>query len=120
MLNLSQAIPLGLIINEALTNALKYAFPNRRTGEITIELRRSVNNIQILIADNGIGIPKLNNSSRPKSLGLDLIRGLASELQGSVHFESDIGTSILVSFPMEELNSSVETTLFHSVNSSDL
>jgi len=120
MLNLSQAIPLGLIINEALTNALKYAFPNRRTGEITIELSRSVNNIQILIADNGIGIPKLNNSSRPKSLGLDLIRGLASELQGSVHFESDIGTRILVSFPMEDLNSSVETALFHSVNSPEI
>ena len=119
MLNLSQAIPLGLIINEALTNALKYAFPNRRTGEITIELMETGNNIQILIADNGIGMPKLNNS-RPKSLGLDLIRGLTSELQGSVHFESDLGTRILVSFPVEDLNSSVETTLFHSINSPEI
>ncbi|HXO76222.1 MAG TPA: ATP-binding protein, partial [Puia sp.] len=89
-------------------------------GEIIIELRESGNNIQVLIADNGIGMPKLNNSGRPKSLGLDLIRGLTSELQGSVHFESDIGTRILVSFPVEDLNSSVETTLFHSVNSPEI
>ena len=120
MLNLSQAIPLGLIINEALTNALKYAFPNRRTGEITIELKILGSNIQILIADNGIGMPKPGNSSLPKSLGLDLIRGLASELQGTVHFESDTGTRIFVCFPMEDLNSSVETTLFHNINSSDI
>jgi two-component sensor histidine kinase len=117
MLNLSQAIPLGLIINEALTNALKYAFPNRRTGKIAIELKLSGSNIQILIADNGVGMPKLKNSGLPKSLGLDLIRGLTSELQGTVHFESNTGTRILVCFPMEEINSSLETTLFHSVNS---
>jgi two-component sensor histidine kinase len=120
MLNLSQAIPLGLIINEALTNALKYAFPNRRTGEITIELKLSGSNIQLLIADNGIGMPKPGNSNLPKSLGLDLTRGLAAELQGTVHFESNTGTRILLCFPMEDLNSSVETTLFHSINSSDI
>src|SRR6201991_191291 len=102
MLNLSQAIPLGLIINEALTNALKYAFPNRRNGEIAIELKLSGNNIQLLIADNGIGMPKPGNSGLSKSLGLDLIRGLTSELQGTVHFESNAGTRILVCFPMED------------------
>src|ERR1700754_1915171 len=102
MLNLSQAIPLGLIINEAVTNALKYAFPNRRTGQITIELKLSDGNIQILIADNGVGMPKLSSSGLPKSLGLDLIRGLTSELQGTVHFESNAGTRILVCFPMED------------------
>ncbi len=120
MLNLSQAIPLGLIINEALTNALKYAFPNRRNGEITIELRKSGNDIQLLIADNGIGMPRPGKSGLPRSLGLDLIRGLTSELQGSVHFESDMGTRILVYFPVEDIGSALETTLFHGVNSRDI
>ena len=119
-LSLSQAIPMGLIINEALTNAFKYAFPNNRTGKITIELRQSGNNIHLLIADNGVGMSKVNSISAPKSLGLHLIRGLTSELQGNILFEDDDGTRIAVSFPREDLDNYLETGLLQSVNSRDI
>ncbi len=119
-LNLSQAIPLGLIINEAVTNAFKYAFPSKHSGKITIELKKTNNNIEVTIADNGIGMRNVNNGSPPKSLGLDLIRGLTLELQGRILFENDNGTRIKFSFPIEHLNSSAESHLFHRVNSNDI
>jgi two-component sensor histidine kinase len=121
-LNLSQAIPLGLIVNEAITNTFKYAFPNKCAGKIAIELKQVDNNIRLMIADNGIGIRSAGNDNLPKSLGLDLMRGLASELQGRIRIENDKGTRINLFFPIENLNSSPDTGthLFHIVNAHDI
>jgi two-component sensor histidine kinase len=121
-LNLSQAIPLGLIVNEAITNSFKYAFPNKCAGKITIELKQTDNHIRLIIADNGIGMRLAGNDNLPKSLGLDLMRGLTSELQGRIRIENDKGTRINLFFPMEHLNSSPETDThsFHIVNSHDI
>lgn len=119
-LSLSQAIPLGLIINEAVTNAFKYAFPDRRSGRIMIELKQTAGYIRLLIADSGIGMHPVNNDNLPKSLGLDLMRGLALELQGRVVFENDNGTRIKVIFPIEPLNGLQDTHSFHRVNSIDI
>ena len=119
-LNLSQAIPLGLIVNEAVTNAFKYAFPNKRCGKITIELKQINNNIKLIIADNGIGMGCLGNDNLPKSLGLDLMRGLTSELEGSIRFEDDNGTRIKVVFPIMHLSASPDLQLFHPANSQEI
>jgi two-component sensor histidine kinase len=58
MLDVSQAIPVGIILNEAVTNALKYAFPVDRTGEIRIAVRQHAQLIMLCISDNGAGLPK--------------------------------------------------------------
>ena len=100
-LYLPQAIPLGLIINEAITNTFKYAFPNKRVGKITLELKQTGETIRVIIADNGIGMRLVDNGSPSMSLGLDLMRGLTEELQGDILFENNEGTKITVSFPIE-------------------
>ncbi|WP_431209483.1 sensor histidine kinase [Puia sp. P3] len=98
-LKLSQAIPLSLIINEAITNAFKYAFPNKRTGKIMLELRRAGESISAIISDDGIGMPAVDIARPSKSLGLSLMRGLTGDLEGDIRFENDAGTRITVVFP---------------------
>ncbi|HWK06962.1 MAG TPA: histidine kinase dimerization/phosphoacceptor domain -containing protein [Puia sp.] len=92
-LDVSQAIPLGLILNEAITNALKYAFPGKREGLITITLQRqSGDGYLLVIADNGGGLPPHFDSQRPGSLGMSLMKGLAEDLDGSFTVESNAGS----------------------------
>jgi len=98
-LKLPQAIPLSLIINEAITNAFKYAFPNKRTGKIMLELRRAGECISAIISDDGIGMPAVDIARPSKSLGLSLMRGLTGDLEGDIRFDNDSGTRITVVFP---------------------
>ena len=97
-MSVSQAIPLSLIINEALTNAIKYAFPDARKGHIRLSLKEVEHEIQLTILDNGIGMdPELINTEL-ESLGLQLMKGLAAELNGKLKIQSVNGTSVEVSF----------------------
>ncbi|WP_426667388.1 sensor histidine kinase [Mucilaginibacter sp. McL0603] len=97
-LSLSQAMPLALIINEAVTNSIKFAFPGKRSGEIKINLSRTDELIKLVIADNGIGIdPVLLDTSR-NSLGITLIKGLTEDIKGTLQFESNKGTCVTLSF----------------------
>ena len=83
-LDVSQAVPLGLILNEAITNALKYAFPGKREGIITILLqKRAEEEYGLIISDNGIGLPAHLNNHRSGSLGMSLMAGLAEDLDGN-------------------------------------
>lgn len=84
-LNIDTAIPLGLLINEAVTNALKYGIVDDSKGEIFIKLRRGDDGeYQLNIGDNGIGFPETMNHKTTKSLGLKLIHNLARQLRGSI------------------------------------
>jgi two-component system, sensor histidine kinase PdtaS len=97
VLNLDTAIPLGIIINELLTNALKYAFPENRTGKITIAIIQNKPNEYLLtVEDNGIGFDtkRLEN----KSFGLELINLLVSQLNGTITFESKKHTKYEITF----------------------
>jgi two-component sensor histidine kinase len=102
-LDISQAIPLGLIINEAVTNAFKYAFPGDKHGEIFISLKQTGKNVELVIADNGIGIRRRIDEAEQDSLGIDLMRGLTRDLKGTVIFNTDSGTSIVVQFTVNSL-----------------
>lgn len=99
--DVSQAIPLGLILNEAITNAIKYAFPEAHPGEDCIAVSlvpRHNRDVELVIADNGIGLPA-DISTRPvKSLGLRLIQGLAEEIDSRLSISSDNGTQIQLVF----------------------
>ena len=109
-LSVSQAVPLGLIVNEAVTNSIKYAFPDKRLGEISISLHRADHQIKLCISDNGIGIDPALKSTELNSLGLELIKGLSLDLKGEVSFHAEKGTRITVLFeadPLHESNNSV-------------
>jgi PAS domain S-box-containing protein len=84
-LDLDQAIPCGLIVNELVSNALKHAFPDGRSGEVRIELERMEGgDLRLQITDNGIGLPPDFDVIRAKSLGLQLVSDLARQLGGSL------------------------------------
>ncbi len=102
-LDVSQAVPVGLILNEAITNSIKYAFPNERNGIITISLSsRADHTCMLTIADNGIGLPVQFNTKKPGSLGMSLMNGLSEDLGGTFCSEGDNGTIVTISFVHEQ------------------
>jgi two-component sensor histidine kinase len=100
-LSVSQAVPLALVLNEAITNSVKYAFPGKRLGEISVEMRQTGENIELIIMDNGVGMVKATKDTDPDSLGLKLIRGLIKEINGQIQFENNNGTIITISFEID-------------------
>jgi two-component sensor histidine kinase len=97
-LNIEQAIPVALIINEAVTNSMKHAFPDKRPGTVTIRMHRNGDEITLLLADNGIGIGDCPTVTDTGSLGLELMKGLAREIHGRIEFASQSGTKITMIF----------------------
>lgn len=95
----SRAIQCGLILNELLTNSLKYAFPKKRDGIITISLSSSNGTIQLKVRDNGIGLPPEFRIEKSKSLGMKLISNLAGQLKGTIEFKCENGLCSTLSFP---------------------
>ena len=100
VLGIDTAIPLGLLINETITNSLKYGFNDESEGEIHIELKKKGDNEYILtIGDDGIGISESVDPKTTKSLGLKLIHNLARQLKGSITRDwSRKGTNYIVQF----------------------
>lgn len=104
VLDINMCVPLGLILNEAVTNSLKYAFPNGK-GRLTIEFEELENrgkSFHLLIADNGIGMDKGMDIDNPKSLGLELIRILVSQLNGTINLERSGGTAYDIVFTKDK------------------
>ncbi|WP_114940975.1 histidine kinase dimerization/phosphoacceptor domain -containing protein [Mucilaginibacter endophyticus] len=100
-LDVAQAVPLGLILNEAVTNAIKYAFPSNRFGTVSIILQRDAeSNCTLIIADNGIGLPENFNEDSLNSLGMNLMKGLSEQLSGTFTLTSNKGLNIHISFPV--------------------
>lgn len=100
MLEVTQAIPLGLIINEAVTNAIKYAFPENEKGNISISLKKNIESLfDLVIADNGVGMPRdFELNDQHDSLGLNLIRGLTDQINGELNIINKNGTSLRMTF----------------------
>lgn len=108
-LSIDTVIPLGLIINETITNALKYGIPDDSKGEIKIHLsKKGANNYEMYLGDNGIGFPEDIDPKTTKSLGLKLIHNLARQLRGSIVRDNEAkGTYYQINFEevVEEFNS---------------
>lgn len=104
-LDVAQAVPMGLIINEAVTNSVKYAFPGDRKGHIYIKLsKRDDGNILLEISDDGIGLPENFNWQKTESLGMNLMRGLTRQLDGQFEIVNANGLSIIITFkPVKSL-----------------
>lgn len=98
-LDVSQAILLGLIINESVANAIKYAFSNEQEGMVRIHLQYDgPDHLLLKISDNGRGFPSGIDVMKHNSLGLDLMQGLAKQLKGCLHIESKNGVHVTVRF----------------------
>ncbi|MEH1831508.1 MAG: histidine kinase dimerization/phosphoacceptor domain -containing protein [Nostoc sp.] len=94
------AIPCGLIINELISNSLKYAFPQGKPGEICIEFCSiEANLFTLIISDNGVGFTKKFDFQTTESLGLRLVKGLTHQLQGNIDFISQNGVKYKIIFP---------------------
>lgn len=93
---MDRAITIGLLINEIVSNSMKYAFKGRAEGLITIDVQKLHNGYQMSISDNGIGFS--SELAHSKSLGLYLIENLVKQLQGRYDLESHHGTTYIIYF----------------------
>ncbi|MBF0545667.1 MAG: PAS domain S-box protein [Candidatus Riflebacteria bacterium] len=96
MLSIETAIPFALIINELLTNALKYAFPEAGNGEIKIEMGQTENGVKLLFEDNGVGFSKEVDFQKPETFGLYLVNLLVKQLNGSIEQFKSNGTKYVI------------------------
>jgi PAS domain S-box-containing protein len=100
--DINKAIPCGLILNELISNALKHAFPGDRHGELQIIIRGMKNTeIEIVVRDNGLGLPDGVDIHQSLSVGLYLVKGLVkSQLDGKMEVRRDAGTEVRIKFPL--------------------
>lgn len=98
-LHLDAAVPCGLIINELISNSLKYAFPGGRTGEVRIELHEHGEGMaRLVVADNGVGLRSDVDWTTARSLGLRLVRSLAEQLGAKIEVSAVSGTEVRLTF----------------------
>jgi two-component system CheB/CheR fusion protein len=100
-LEMAQAVPCGLIVNELLTNALKHAFPEGRPGKIKIAFGSDETQWRLEVSDDGIGLPVEVDPENANSMGLQLIQLLVQQLSGSLNVVRDSGTRLIINFPQE-------------------
>lgn len=106
--NIDTAIPCGLIINELVSNSLKYAFPDNRKGFIRVSLKADQKHqFTLTVEDNGTGLPEGFDFEKNNSLGMKLVHLLTSQLGGKLQFESNGGTKYVIQF--EELKYKART-----------
>ncbi|AKB68187.1 PocR ligand-binding domain-containing protein [Methanosarcina mazei] len=116
-LDMDTAIPLGIIINELVSNSLKYAFPDRDKGEIRIKLRREEKgecksnvckgaDFVLIVSDDGIGISENLDIEELDSLGLQLVTSLVDQLDGEFELKRDKGTEFIIKFTVTEKDNS--------------
>ncbi|RME72055.1 MAG: PAS domain S-box protein [Verrucomicrobia bacterium] len=102
-LSIDQAIPIGLVLNELVTNSIKYAFPETRRGaRVRIEVHRGDDErARIVVADNGIGLPEAVDPERSDGLGFRIVRMLVEQLHGGLQYDSSSeGLRVIVDVPL--------------------
>lgn len=97
-LNLDTAIPCGLIINELISNALKYAFKGKKNGKLRISVKQDREMIRVIIADNGKGFPSNVDFRNTESLGLQLVVTLVEQINGKIELETQKGAKFTIEF----------------------
>jgi len=99
VLGVDQAIPIGLILNELISNALKHAFPDGRSGTIRIEAQSQDSLVNLAVVDDGVGMAEDLDARGRKSLGLEIVEILARQLRGTWKLQREAGTVFRLSFP---------------------
>ncbi|MGC9516782.1 MAG: PAS domain S-box protein [Methanomicrobiales archaeon] len=104
MLDINTAIPLGLIVNELVSNSMKHAFPKGKAGEITIELYSKHSEYTLSVSDNGIGFPEDLDYKNTSSLGLQLVNSLTDQIGGTIELDRVQGTNFKIKFAEEKFD----------------
>jgi len=103
-MSIDQASSIGLVINELISNSLKYAFPDERKGEINVSMKKLDEELELIVMDNGIGVPEGFAWRNSKSLGLKLVITLVeNQLDGSLDMESGNGTKFTIKFDIDQV-----------------
>lgn len=97
-MSIDQSIPCGLIVNELVSNALKYAYKGRKKGKLIVELKENGNQVGLKISDDGVGLPENFKFEKNDSLGVQLVYSLTEQLDGTIEVNSEKGTSFLITF----------------------
>lgn len=100
ILNVRLLSPIGIIVNELLTNIMKYAFTGRDSGIISLSAKAENNRGRIVIRDNGVGIPESIDFGRSSGFGLDLVKMLTEQISGTIRIERGAGTGFVLEFPL--------------------
>lgn len=102
-LALDQAIPCGLILNELVSNSLKYAYPASQKGKIIIGVKENEGKLQLSVEDFGVGLPEKFDIENSDSLGLSLVFTLVDQLDGQLSLKTHGGTKFYITFEMQEV-----------------
>ncbi len=97
-LNIDRLVPCALIVNELVCNAFKYAFPDGASGEVDVELRRVQNQINLKVADDGIGFSP-ETGSQASGAGLQIVQALVDQLAGQLQWSNGCGAAATITFP---------------------
>jgi two-component sensor histidine kinase len=111
VLDIDTCIPAGLIINELVSNSLKYAFPDFRQGELRIILEKSPageHDYTLIVGDDGIGLPQDLDFQEPGTLGMVLVNSLVKQLNGIIDLDSNGGTTVTIKFQKLNYGDNIE------------
>ncbi|MCK9151859.1 sensor histidine kinase [Methanobacterium alcaliphilum] len=97
-LGIETAIPCGLLVNEIISNSMKHAFPEGESGLITVQLKSLPDKYQLIISDNGVGLPENLDLKNCNSLGLQLVQNLSKQINGELDIKNNQGTQFKIEF----------------------
>ena len=106
MIDINTAIPLGLIINELVSNSMKHAFPNTKSGKIRVEFKEDSNHCILEVSDTGVGFPSDIELGKTDSLGLQLVTSLTQQINGELELERSPGTTFRITFKEKKVGKS--------------
>jgi PAS domain S-box-containing protein len=111
-ININQALPVGLLMNEIITNALKYAFIGRKKGKITICLSEKKDEVYLDVRDDGVGLKRQDEPEDSSSLGLTLIDTFVEQLDGTCEVDTSSGTAYHITFKKQNIRGSMASKSF--------
>jgi PAS domain S-box-containing protein len=97
-IDINIAIPLGLILNELITNSMKYAFPDEEKGTITVAFNKKKDNFVLIVSDDGEGFPENLDYENTESLGMQLVTSLTKQISGELELDRTNGTTFKITF----------------------
>jgi two-component system CheB/CheR fusion protein len=100
-LELQQAVPFGIVINELISNVCKHAFPKESQGRVTVEVGRENHHVVLRVSDTGVGLPANFDREDPTTVGMMLLKNLRDQLGAEIRFLSKDGTTVEVRLPKE-------------------
>jgi two-component sensor histidine kinase len=111
MLDVDTAIPLGLILTELVSNCLKYAFPDDRSGSVDVDFHLEDHKYVLMVSDDGVGLPEGFDHEESESLGLMLVYSLSSQIKATVDLDTSHGTSYRISFDEERFKNNFKNKI---------